>query len=387
MLRIALTRELTRLYVSVFVAALGAASYVYFIPLYVQKFGGSFLDLGFAGTAYAVTYAAGPILVGYVADRVNRVWLYALGIALIAVATIALTVARSVIDIICLRLLAGLAFAFFWPTSEALVVDLASNEKRVSEMGFYSVSWASAYLIGPILGGLILQAYSYPWLFTVSFVLVTLALATSVSWVAPRYNSSLNRAGGGNVTHSLSIMRSLTPWYMVVLCYGTITGAIMSVFPGYANLVGISPTLIGVLFGAYSLSTIFIYAIIGRLQRFGGVRVLLTVSAVFGVGLLCIAIFPCFDGFLLGLILIGCCSATVFPIMIDLISNRFPSEKSGIAVGSYEGVYGLGLAIGPVLSGFIAEAASAKYAFVALSMFGVAMFLLVTLGKSSERTH
>jgi MFS family permease len=161
--------------------------YVYFIPLYAQKFGGSFFDLGLIGTAYAVTYAAGSIFAGYIADRVNRAWLYSLGITLIALVTITLTLARSVADIVILRSSAGLAFAFFWPTSEVLVADLASEENRLREMGVYSVFWSSGFLIGPILGGLILQAYSYTWLFVTSFVLITSALVTAVVWVVPRY--------------------------------------------------------------------------------------------------------------------------------------------------------------------------------------------------------
>lgn len=358
--------------------------YVYFIPLYAQKFGGSFLDLGLIGTAYAVTYAAGSIFAGYIADRVNRAWLYSLGITLIALVTITLTLARSVADIVILRSSAGLAFAFFWPTSEVLVADLASEENRLREMGVYSIFWSSGFLIGPILGGLILQAYSYTWLFLTSFVLITSALVMAVAWVVPRHTRRNRHNPTADFSGSLSIMKSLTPWYMVILCYGIITSVLTSIFPGYANLVGIDPALIGILFSAYSLARIFIYAMVGRLQYFGEAKALLTVSAVFGVGILCIGIFPGFDGFLLGLVLIGCCSATMFPLMINLISRHFPSEKLGIAAGSYETVFSLGSAMGPILAGSLALFASVRWAFVLFSLFGAVMFLFVTIGKSSQ---
>ncbi|MGD0176051.1 MAG: MFS transporter [Candidatus Bathyarchaeia archaeon] len=379
-----LTRELVRLYVSVFVASLGAGLYVYFIPLYAQKFGASFLDLGFIGTAYAVTYAMGPIFAGYIADKVNRAWLYSLGITLIALVTITLTLVRSVADIVILRSSAGLAFAFFWPTSEVLVADLASEENRLKEMGVYSVFWCSGFLIGPMLGGLILQAYSYTWLFLTSFVLITCALVMAVAWVVPRHTRRNRHNPIADFTGSFSIMKSLTSWYMVILCYGIITSVLTSIFPGYANLVGIDPALIGILFSAYSLARIFIYAVVGRLQYFGETRVLLAVSAVFGAGILCIGILPGFDGFLLGLVLMGCCSGAMFPLMINLISRHFPAEKLGVAVGSYEAVFGLGSVMGPILAGSLASFGSARWAFVLFSLFGAVMFLFVTIGKSLQ---
>ena len=326
----------------------------------------------------------GPIFAGYIADKVNRAWLYSLGITLIALVTITLTRARSVADIVILRSAAGLAFAFFWPTSEVLVADLASEENRLKEMGVYSVFWSSGFLIGPILGGLILQAYSYTWLFVTSFVLITSALVTAVAWVVPRHTRRNRHNPTADFSGSLSIMKSLTSWYMVILCYGIIASVVTSIVPGYANLVGIDPALIGILFSAYSLARIFVYAMVGRLQYFGEKKVLLTVSAVFGVGILCIGIFPGFDGFLLGLVLIGCCSATMFPLMINLVSRHFPSEKLGIAVGSYEAVYGLGSAMGPILAGSLALLAGVRWAFVLFSLFGAVMFLFVTIGKSPQ---
>jgi MFS family permease len=357
--------------------------YVYFIPLYAQKLGGSFLDLGFIGTTYALMYAAGPIVSGYFADRINRAWLYSLGITLIGLATIALTLARSVADIIMLRSAAGLAFAFFWPTSEVLVADLASEKDRLKEMGLYSVFWASGYFIGPMLGGLILQAYNYTWLFVISFLLITSALVISVAWVVPGNARRNRRSPATDFSGSLSIMKNLTPWYMVVLCYGVIISVLISIFPGYANVVGITPALIGILLSTYSLARILVYATVGRLQYFDEVKVLLIISSVFVAGLLCLGLFPSFYGFLLGVVMMGCCNAIMFPMMISLISRHFPSEKLGIAVGSYEGVYGLGAALGPILAGSLAVFLGVRWAFALFSLFGAVMFLFVTIGKSS----
>lgn len=379
---IKLTRALIPLNLSVFVATLGAGLYVYFIPLYAQKFGGSFLDLGFIGAAYAVAYAIGPIFVGYVADRVNRAWLYSLGIMFIALSSITLVAARSVTDIAVIRASAGLAFAFFWPTSEVLVAEFATDENRLKEMGVYSVFWALGFLIGPVAGGVVLETYGYSWLFITSFILIALALAISVTWVVPKHTTGIGHKPKENSSNSLSTIRSLAPWYGVIVCYGIIANVVLSIFPGYANLVGIAPAFIGTLFSVYYSARIVMFALMGRLRRFEETKLLLIISAIFSVGTIILGIFSGLDGFIVGMMLLGCCSGTMFPVMINLISRHFPSEKMGVAVGSYETTFGVGSAVGPILAGSLAVFSNVGWSFALLSIVGAVMFIFIIIGKS-----
>jgi MFS family permease len=101
-----------RFYVSIFISSLGLGMYIYFVPVFAQRFGATFLDLGYIGTASAVTYAITTIIVGHLADRVNRWRLFALALLINFTATVALVFSRSVSDIILIRSLGGLGLAF-----------------------------------------------------------------------------------------------------------------------------------------------------------------------------------------------------------------------------------------------------------------------------------
>lgn len=121
-----------------------------------------------------------PIFVGHLADRVNRSRLYGLSLLLIFLATVLLVFSRSVGDIILFRGLGGLGLAFYWPITEILVLDLKPRERVVREMGLYSVSWGSAFLIGPFLGGVIIQEFGFVELFVISSALIVFSLLQAV---------------------------------------------------------------------------------------------------------------------------------------------------------------------------------------------------------------
>jgi len=368
------------LYLSVFISSLGIGTYVYFIPVFAQTYGASFLDLGFIGSAGALAYAMTPILFAYLADRFNRVWLFSLALMINALATIVLVFTRSVADIVLLRLFGGFGFGFFWPSAEVLVTDLAPVEKRVREIGHYSVAWASAFLIGPLIGGYIIQSLTYIVLFAFSTVLITVALLVTVLWIAPAYRRKVEMRP--DFSGSGTAIRKLASWYLMILCYGIVFSVIVSIFPGYANSLGVSPTIIGLFYTVFGISRTVAFATSERYVRFGEKRALLFSSAILTIGVLMIGIFSNTTVFLLSSILLGGSFGVIFPITIALISRHFPNERLGVAVGSYEGVFGIGFTAGPVLAGITASISNVSLSFQLMSLFGFLMIPLVITGRT-----
>lgn len=368
------------LYISVFVASIGLGMYTYFIPLFAQSFRATFLDLGFVGGANALTYAATPILVGFFADRFNRAYVFTLGVALNILSTVSLIFAGSVTDIVLLRLFGGFAYGFFWPTAEVLVTDLAPRNKRVREMGRYSVAWGSGLLIGPLLGGLVLQGLGFIRLFEIASSLIAIAFVVELVWLVPKYQSRekvLQTFSG-----SMTTMRRLTPWYLLAMCYGIVFGAIVAIFPGYANLIGVTPGLIGTLFAAMGVTRIVVFATSERFLRAGETKALAVASAFLTLATLLIVVYPSYLGFLAAMMIIGSCVGVIFPLTISLISRHFPDKKLGLAIGSYEAIWGAGFAVGPVMAGIIAVVVNPSSSFLFTSIFGVMMILFAVLGRS-----
>lgn len=372
------------LYASVFVASLGLGLYLYFIPIFAQKLGASFLDLGYIGAAGGLTYAIAPFFVGQLADRMSRWKLYAIAILINFTATFALIFAGSVSDVIAIRAVGGLGLAFFWPTTEILVLDLAAREHRVREMGRYSISWGSAFLIGPFFGGLIIQNFGFLTLFVISCALSAVSMLGAIVLVSMKQTPRERNAAQVKSMDQFRVIRQLLPWYGLLVCYGLIFSIISSIFPGYANSLGVSAVLVGTLFTAFGLARVATYATSAHYLHFGERWPLALASLLLAASCIIIILFPNFDAFLIAIPLMGGCFALLFPLSIGLISRHFSEAQLGAAVGFYESTYGVGGVIGPVLAGFLATMWDVRLSFVSAALCGVLMMIIAARAKTYE---
>jgi MFS family permease len=320
------------------------------------------------------------MLAGYMADKFNRAWLFRGALVFNMLATISLVFSRSVQDVIVLRLAAGFGLGFFWPVSEVLVADLTTTNRRVAEMGWYSVAWGSGYLIGPSIGGFVAQRFGYVQLFVLSTILLAVGLVCNLLSGVPRYrHRSKILAGSSEIS---STIQSLLPWYMMLLCYAMVFGVVVAIFPGYANSVGMNPELIGLLFTFFGITRVLVFAMSGRYSRFSEKKALGITSGFLALGSLIIATVPSFTGFSAALIMMGGAIGVVFPTTISLISRHFPNNRIGAAIGSYETTFGAGFAVGPLLSGAIAALTNISTAFLMTAFFGIMMVFFTYAGRT-----
>ncbi|WP_405932755.1 DHA2 family efflux MFS transporter permease subunit [Streptomyces sp. NBC_00827] len=75
----------------------------------------------------------------------------------------------------------------------------------------------------------------------------------------------------------------------------------------------------------------------------------------------------------------GAGAAVLLPLTLTLISEAFPAEKRGVAIGVWGGVTGLGVASGPVLGGAVTEGLSWQWIFWLNVLLGLAMLPLATV--------
>ncbi len=374
-------RSLALINVTVFAVSVGLGSYIYFVPVFAQSLGANYVDLGVIGTANAIPYAIFPLIVGYLADRVNRARVYLIGVLFNALATFLLVFASSVPDVIILRMIGGTGLALFWPTAETLISDIADPELRLKAMARFSVSYSSGFLIGPAIGGFISQTLGFSPLFLISSTEIIFGAVLVGLIVVPRYASSGTRATD-QIGFNSSFVRRTLPMFSIVIPYSLVFSVIVTIFPGYLSAIGISKPEIGILFAAFGISRIVAYNYSWRFSIFEEKRTILLVSLLLFTAFYLLATSTSAIAFSLPMILVGISVGVFFPVTISTLSKQFPKGRLGMGIGIYESFFGIGFAVGPFIAGLAANFWSPTAPYFLMSIISLSLIPLLAKWKT-----
>ena len=104
------------------------------------------------------------------------------GLGLFAIGSMLSGLARSMPELIAMRVVQGLGAGAVGPIVLTMLGDLFTLQERARVQGLFSAVWGGSSLIGPALGGVLTDRLSWRWVFfvTVPFGLVAM-------WILSRY--------------------------------------------------------------------------------------------------------------------------------------------------------------------------------------------------------
>ncbi|PJJ73514.1 EmrB/QacA subfamily drug resistance transporter [Diaminobutyricimonas aerilata] len=119
-------------------------------------------------SAYLLAYAVPLLITGRLGDRFGPKNLYLTGLVVFTLASVWCGFAGSVGALIAARVLQGLGAAIMTPQTMAVITRIFPPDRRGAAMGLWGSVAGLATLVGPILGGVLVDGLGWEWIFFIN---------------------------------------------------------------------------------------------------------------------------------------------------------------------------------------------------------------------------
>jgi EmrB/QacA subfamily drug resistance transporter len=146
------------------------------LPAIARGFGGGLSLQQWVVDVYLITLGALMLVAGSLSDLFGRKRILRLGLLGFGAASLLCALAPSGGLLIAARGLQGVAGALLVPSSLALLMANFSGEAEGKAIGTWTAWTGMAYLVGPLLGGVLIDVASWRWAFAINVVPIALTL-------------------------------------------------------------------------------------------------------------------------------------------------------------------------------------------------------------------
>ncbi|MFI6044698.1 MFS transporter [Nocardia sp. NPDC051321] len=383
-----------------FITALDTLVVANALPALRQGLHADLADLEWIVNAYSLSFACLLLTGAALGDRFGRKRMFVIGIFAFTAASAVAALSPSIGLLIAARSIQGGAAAIVMPMTLTLISEAFPAEKRGTAIGVWGGVAGLAVSVGPVIGGAIIDAWSWHWIFwinvPVGLILIPLAIAklteshgprsqldipglllaavgflgviwglvrsTSVGWSAPETIGALVVGGLFIVLFVVWERSTRTPMLAPSLfrapgftaangvsffMYAALFGVIFLIMQFLQNALEYSPIAAGLRTLPWTGAPMLVAPIAGALaDRFGNKPFMIAGLAIQAVGLGWLAAIAQPDmgylqmGFALGVAGIGI--SLCFPTVANAVVGSVPPGEIGMASGANNSIRQLG---------------------------------------------
>jgi len=364
---------------AIFSSMLGVGIVAPLLPLYAENLGATGIWIGLIFAGFSISRTIITPVAGSLSDRRGRKLFLNIGLLTYAITSLAYIWANSAALLTLVRLLQGVASGMIMPIAQAYVGDISPEGEEGKWMGYFNAAFFAGFGFGPLMGGVLTDHFGMSVAFSAMGGLNLLAFLTVVFYlpeIRQRKIDASSRPSFKELVTSDTVRGIFT--FQLALAVGR--GAFAAFLPIFAAVyLGLSPTLIGVLLAVNILLMAFLQIYGGNIADRFNRRALIITGGLGNLAFL--ALIPLGGNFwdLLGIcVLGGVAGAIARPALSALTIEEGRKFGMGSTTAIVAMSLSIGMAVGPLLSGVIADLVSINSVFyfgASVGLIGTALFI------------
>lgn len=366
---------LATLLLTIFIDLVGFSIIIPILPVYSKEIGASNIMVGVIAGSYALmNFLFSPIW-GNLSDRIGRKPVILVSLFITACSYLLFAFSKTLTLLLISRIIAGIGSANFG-AAQAYITDITKPEERAKAFGYVGAAFGLGFIIGPVIGGIILKFWGVSAIgfVTMGLNIFNLILAMVILKEShhdkkpgkPLYENPLKSVLEGLKAPVIGKLMIISLLFITAFSMMQIT---ISVF--WFEKYALTKTQISGMFAFIGLMSVIVQGFfVERLNRhFGEKKLLILGCLLMAAGLYIIPTAPFETGFYIvegiAIILIALANGCLSPSINSLISKNADQDAQGKALGVSMSVSSMGRVIGPYLGGFV---------------YGMAMFMPYFIG-------
>lgn len=226
------------LMLAMFLAAFEGTVVATAIPTIVKDLNG-FELVSWIFSLYLLTSAVSTPIYGKLADLYGRKNILSLGIMIFIVGSLACGLAENMLQLIFSRALQGVGAGAIFTITFTIIGDIFTLAERTKVQGWLSTVWGMASLVGPFIGGFLIDKFSWHWIFLVNIpfgIISILVIQNNLHENIEKKKHKIDYAGAFTLSAAI-----------IVLLYGILSGD----HNGHSKTMVLSVVGTGILLGIF----------------------------------------------------------------------------------------------------------------------------------------
>ncbi len=372
-------RNLIVCWFGTFVTVLGLSQIAPVLPLYIKQLG--IQDTSaveqFSGISFGITFIVAAFFTpiwGFIGDRYGRKLILLISSLGMAIITFLTGFAENVAQLIVFRLLIGFITGYS-PTCTALIAAQTDNDHAGWSLGILSTAFLAGSLLGPMVGGFIVEKLGMQYVFFVTGCLLLISFTATLVFVKEKFIRY------DEIPHNLKdVFKSIpevgltitmfTTFFTLQLALNTIEPIVTVYITELSSNLSHIALIAGLTFSISGMSSIIAAPWMGRLSDKVGSKKIILISLFAGGIIFIPQAIVCNPWQLMALrFLVGIAIAGLPPAINACIKRITPNTHLGIIFSLMLSAQNLGIFFGSILGGQVAAYCGIRSVFYVTSAF------------------